>query len=257
MHVYKYRSEDRFEQPVISMAILVDDDPDWRPTRYVAGFYPIKDRSARENDPEGKPARRRRRYRAERTLRFLTVKLLDFRGREAELEALDNPMGLFVVANLEAMRTRDDEAGTRGRSSCGFAAKPPAEEDGRGGLPDSGRVASTGSWKPSRGTGAGQSGMNWNRLDKEQSMPFVSYAENRGMEKGLAKGLEKGTKQTLGTYLKAKFPEDAPVLLALLEQVEGSEAHLEQIGERIFLAGTADEVRSILVSAADVPTAQP
>ena len=34
MHVYDYRAEDRFGQPVISFAILTDDDPDWRPDHY-------------------------------------------------------------------------------------------------------------------------------------------------------------------------------------------------------------------------------
>ena len=34
MHVYNYRAEDRFGQPVGSFAILIDDDPDWWPDRY-------------------------------------------------------------------------------------------------------------------------------------------------------------------------------------------------------------------------------
>jgi hypothetical protein len=136
MHIYNYRAEDRFGQPVASLAILVDEDPNWRPTRYVAGFYPIKRRPTQEEQGQGPdtPMRpRRRRYRAERTLRFLMVKLIDFRGREAELEALDNPMGLFVVAHLEGLRTRSNPE-ERGRTTWsvimrsggkGVAPSPP------------------------------------------------------------------------------------------------------------------------------------
>jgi hypothetical protein len=34
MHVYNYRIFDRYDHEVISLAILADDDPDWRPGRF-------------------------------------------------------------------------------------------------------------------------------------------------------------------------------------------------------------------------------
>ena len=34
MHVYNHRIFDRYDQEVISLAILTDDDPAWRPNRY-------------------------------------------------------------------------------------------------------------------------------------------------------------------------------------------------------------------------------
>jgi hypothetical protein len=90
------------------------------------------------------------------------------------------------------------------------------------------------------------------RLDKEEKMPFVSYAEKRGLEKGW----KEGTKQTLGKYLKRRFPEDAQGLLALLEQLGGSEAQLDQLSDRILDASSADQVRSILAPPTDTPAAQ-
>ena len=72
----------------------------------------------------------------------------------------------------------------------------------------------------------------------------------------MEKGMEKGAKQMLEMYLKVRFKEDAPPLLALLEQVEGSEARLEQIRQSIFLADSPDQVRSILAPPADA-TPQP
>ena len=34
MYIYRYRIYDRYRHPILSLAILGDDDPDWRPDRY-------------------------------------------------------------------------------------------------------------------------------------------------------------------------------------------------------------------------------
>src|SRR5262249_50857140 len=105
--------EERFNSHIVSMVILTDQNPRWRPRRYVAGRFPAPDKPEESQQPaQASKKKHRRRYLDERTLHFLTVKLIDYRSQEAELEALDNPMGLFVVAHLEAMRTRKD-AGAR------------------------------------------------------------------------------------------------------------------------------------------------
>jgi hypothetical protein len=178
------------------------------------------------------------------------VKLIDFRGREAELEAMENPMGLFVVAHLEAMRTRTDlseREQAKLRLLRNLRLRKMDADDFR-------------FWErcfdwflqlPRE-----RDRVLWDeleRLDKEGNMPFVSYAEQRGLEKGL----KKGTKLTLGNYLKIRFKEDAAGLLALLEQLEGSEAQLDQLGTRIFEANSADEVRSLLAPPSAAPGTQP
>jgi hypothetical protein len=90
-------------------------------------------------------------------------------------------------------------------------------------------------------------------MDREQNMPFVSYAERRGMEKGL----EQGTKQALGVYLNTRFVQDAAALLPLVEKAEGSKAELDELCERIFRASSPDEVRSILAPPPEASTAPP
>ena len=39
MYVYNHRIFDRYDREVISLAILADDDPDWRPSRYEYGRW--------------------------------------------------------------------------------------------------------------------------------------------------------------------------------------------------------------------------
>lgn len=85
VHVYQYRAEDRFAQHVVSLTILTDEDPEWRPNQY-----------------------RAEQYGCVRTLTWPVRKLTDWVGREAELIAHPNPVGLFVLAQLEAQRTRGD-----------------------------------------------------------------------------------------------------------------------------------------------------
>ncbi len=88
MFVYNYRVFDRHSRPVVSLAVLGDDHPEWRPDRF---GYDVWD--------------------CEMSLRFPVVKLWDYNDRWDELEASDNPFALVVMAHLKtrATRRRPDE----------------------------------------------------------------------------------------------------------------------------------------------------
>ena len=82
MFVYYYRIFDANDYPeLISLAILADDDPNWRPSVF-----------------------ERRLAGCNLRFEFPTVKLLDF--DEAELEQSENPFALVVLAHLRALKTR-------------------------------------------------------------------------------------------------------------------------------------------------------
>jgi hypothetical protein len=85
MFVYQYRGDGRFGLPMEALVILADDDPKWRPTRYVVQL----------------------RY-TRLAFEFRPVKLLDWAGRTDELLAQANPVGLFLVAHLKSRQTRGD-----------------------------------------------------------------------------------------------------------------------------------------------------
>ncbi len=87
MHVYNHRIFDRYGREVISLAILADDDPSWRPDRYEYSRWGF------------------------RTLtEFPVVKLLDHAGQYEELEADPNPFAVVVLAHLKALETRRSPA---------------------------------------------------------------------------------------------------------------------------------------------------
>jgi len=96
MFVYYYRIFDRYEHPIMSVAILGDEQPDWRPARYSQELWGC----ALE-------------------LRYPVVKLLDWRARDGELSASANPFAVVVRAYLAAQATAG-AVEARGRAKLGL-----------------------------------------------------------------------------------------------------------------------------------------
>jgi hypothetical protein len=87
MHVYNHRIFDRYDREVISLAILADDDPAWRPNRYEYARWGFRS-----------------------LIEFPVVKLLDSAPKYRELEADPNPFAVVVLAQLKALETRRSPA---------------------------------------------------------------------------------------------------------------------------------------------------
>ncbi len=74
-----------YNREVVSLAVLCDADPDWRPTRYTYG-----------------------RWGSETRIDFLVAKLLDQLGDLHALETSTNPFAAVVLAHGQALGTRGD-----------------------------------------------------------------------------------------------------------------------------------------------------
>jgi len=88
MYVYNYRFFDRYDRPVVSLAVLGDASPTWRPTRYEQRLWGCRV-----------------------GIEFPVVKLRDYVARWEALEASDNPFATVVMAHLQARATRRDPEG--------------------------------------------------------------------------------------------------------------------------------------------------
>ncbi len=88
MYIYHYRFFDRYSGSVVSMAVLADDDPGWRPSDYGYELWGCRMR-----------------------LEFPMVKLLDYEPRRAELESSNNPFAIVVLAHLQSQRERNNPEG--------------------------------------------------------------------------------------------------------------------------------------------------
>jgi hypothetical protein len=82
MYIYNYRLFDKFRKDVISLAVLTDDNPKFRPNEY-----------------------RRAHWGFEVICRYPLVKIIDFRIRWQELEASANPFAIIVMAYLKTLET--------------------------------------------------------------------------------------------------------------------------------------------------------
>ena len=151
----------------MSLAILGDDRPEWRPDEYVRG-----------------------RFRCEEIFRFRTVKLLDWKGREQELLDNPSPIALVILAHLYSLEThhRPEE---RRRAKWRASIRQLFE---RGWTPESIRqVYRLVDWFLEL---PAQLDMQLKRdlrtYEEERHMPYVTSLERMGREEGLKEGQKEG-----------------------------------------------------------------
>jgi hypothetical protein len=162
---------------------------------------------------------------------FPSAKVLDYAGREAELEADSNPFAKVVLAHLKALQTRRDPEErrawkfrlVRGLYDRGFNAEdvrqlfrlidwlmelPPALDNHF--------------WDEVQSYG------------EERTMPFITTPERIGIKKGILQAIE--------TALRVRFGEGS---LRLMPQIQGLD-YAEQMTallETILKADSLEEVR--------------
>lgn len=85
MFIYYSKLYLRYRRPILSLVVLGDDCPNWRPDRF-------------ESEIWGSQA----------TLKYRTIKLWDYRDRVEELKQSDNPFAYFVLAHLKTLATQQD-----------------------------------------------------------------------------------------------------------------------------------------------------
>ena len=238
MFDYSVRCTQQFGQPVASFAILIDTDPKWRPRRYRTEIYGTK-----------------------HVFTFVPIKILDWEGREEELRTHDNPVALFVLAQLVALRTRrNHERRMVAKLELILLLQ------GRGmGADDLRRWYRYLDWLlilPKEYDDRISEAII--QKEKENIVPYVTYFERRGMEKGLEKGREEGIekgiekgrekgreegllegkKGSIEAVLEVRFPQEVPALMPAVRQSN----HMAELDRVLRLAKTAspEEVRSAL-----------
>jgi hypothetical protein len=218
MFRYNYRLRERYGEDVVSLAVLTDSRPKVRPDRYEV-----------------------RRWGFELRMRFPVVKLLDYAGREAELEASRNPFALVVLAHLEVSKIRKGLGTARG-----------AETGRRGGtLATAGReqAAFEAKWRLTRmlyRRGWGRDDIlklyrfiDWlirlpedlerrieerrQELEGTKTMPYIStmerWAMERGRKEGEQEGVRKGLLKAIEAVLELRFGADGLALLPRVRNV--------------------------------------
>jgi hypothetical protein len=220
VYEYNYRGFDHFREPPEALVILGDDDPDWRPRQYAV----------------------RLRY-SQLTFEFEPVKLLDWVGRKQELLDNKNPMGLFVVAHLEAQRTHGDEQ-ERARVKLDLllrlAARRLDEDETRQWYryldwflnlpPDLNRAT----YAQARSQ------------TLERGMPFVTEAEKYGRELGYVEG-------QLRVLLEMKFQQAGRDLMPEIYKIN----ELQRVTALLQIADKATSIEEVRAAITQAPTNNP
>jgi len=200
MFVYHYRLLDRYGVDVVSLAVLADDRPGFRPTGY-----------------------RRGRWGCEVMFRFPTVKLLDWQQRWSELERSSNIFALVVMAQIRAKASRN----ARDRKAWKFRLVRLLYDRGydRAVILELFRVID---WMIRLPESLEREFLGeLHAFEKEKAMPFIAPAEKlwkrQGFEKGHQEGEALGLVVSIVDILEMRFgPQDAG-LLSRLRQLTADE----------------------------------
>ncbi len=212
MFVYYYRIFDRYQRPIMSVAILGDEQADWRPARFGQELWGC----AVE-------------------LRYPMVKLLDWQERDAELAASANPFTVVVRAYLAAQATAG-AMDARGRAKLGLIRGLYERGYGRAQILELFRLIDWLLALPHE-----QEAALWQeiaQIEEERRMPYITSVERIGLQEGKLQGLQEGTVQGQRTMLRrlvqARF---GTVPEALGRQIDAADQErLEQLADQI---GTA------------------
>jgi predicted nucleic acid-binding protein len=226
MYIYNYRAFDLYQKPVISLAILGDDRFNWRPACYnytIAG--------------------------CEVSLKFPTVKLLDYEERWSELEASTNPFAIIVMAHLKTKAT-------------------------------TGKLQQREQWKWRLIRGLYDRGFERNQIiklfeiidnmmtlstelqqsleskikqfEEEKTMPLVSNMELRGRKIGEEIGKEIGALQNARDFVKTVLKARVGEISLDIEQYLNEVSVLSKLEEIVKLAATANSLEEFKQSLAKI-----
>jgi hypothetical protein len=204
MCVYNCRIFDAHEHDVVSLAVLADDNPGWRPSAYRRGLWGCSVGIA-----------------------FPAVKLLDYAGREAELEASANPFAKIVLAHLKTLQTRDNLGARRdwkvriacGLRECGF------------GLEDREQLLKLIDWLMELPT----------RLRRDFQRQLDEYEEGQRMSFVTGWGRD-GMLAVVEDLLRDKFGDEGAKLLPAISAMDDAEKY-KALNRAIANAATLEDVR--------------
>jgi hypothetical protein len=208
MHVYNYRVFDRYDKEVVSLAILADDDPAWRPSHF--GYSRWGFRTGTE---------------------FPVVKLLDYAPHAASLEANPNPFATVVLAHLKTLETRRapaDRQAWKVRLIKGLYERGLGAADVR-------RLFRFIDWLMD--LPAALDTLFWDEIrqyEEERRMPFMTTPERLARTEELLAGIELG--------LELKFGAEGLQLMPEISQLRDVEV-LRAVRQAIKTAATPAELR--------------
>jgi hypothetical protein len=221
LYTYNIRIYSLLQEPVITLAVLGDDDPHWRPTTFgyaIAGFAT--------------------------QMRFPVAKLLDYEPQWPMLEQSANPFAVIVMSHLKALATMGqpesrlewklrlatalyghDYSEARVQQLFDFIDWLLVLDDRREARFDD----------------------SIRRFEEEQIMPTITRFEKRCVARGHQEGQQEGQRASLLNILEARFevvPED---IIESVQRIERRDLLMNLQRAAVQIA-TLEEFRSLLAA---------
>ncbi|MBI3469088.1 MAG: hypothetical protein HY000_39290 [Planctomycetes bacterium] len=231
MFVYSYRVYDRYRRPVVSLAVLCDDQPQWRPDHFEYNVWGCSV-----------------------GIRFLVAKLLDYQEDVAALERSANPFAAVVLAQLKALETRQAPPQRwqwkvrliKGLYERGLSAQQIRQ------------LFRLIDWMLVLPEELEQSFREEiHRFEEERRMPYVTSVERlarqegrqegwqEGRQEGRQEGLIEGLHEGIAVALDAKLGAAGRKLLRKVRSVHDV-VRLRTVARVLKTAKTVDDIRSLL-----------
>ena len=214
MFTYNYKILDKYNANVVSLAILADDNPNFRQDTYEYkrwGFHHL--------------------------FHFPVVKILDYRGKEQELEGERNPFSVIVLAHLREMETKKDvEKRLLWKVSLVKALydKGYTREDVL-------LLYTFTDWLMSLPKGYDRRfHEEIVRFEEVKKVPFVTTAEKIGMEKGIQQGILQASRGNLIEVLEERFGTVSQTLRSRLRAITDPDV-LKSLHKKALNTGSLEE----------------
>ena len=194
MYVYNYRIFDRYRRPVLSLAILADDNPDWRPNSYSRELW------------GGRVS-----------LEFPMVKLLDYQGEGDVLSESTNPFAIIVAAHLTNQQTRRN-VNQRYDGKLSIAKSLYQKGYSRGDILELFRLID---WMINLPEMAEQEfKKEIQRFEEEKQVAYITSVERIARQEGISEGVIQQRKQDIIEVLEVRFSELPSALVEKINQIE-------------------------------------
>ena len=201
MYVYNYRVFDRYRRPVASLAILTDEQTQWRPAHFGYELFGCRV-----------------------SLDFPIVKLLDYQEQWEALANDNNPFAVVVMAHLQTQATRH-KPNERYAAKLTLARLLYRRGYNRQEVLELFRFID---WVMALPQAlAQQFKVEITRLEEKDDMPYVTSVERIAKEEGLQLGLKQGLSQGLSQGLRVAIRETLEVRFGAA--ATNLTPHLEQV----------------------------
>ncbi|NEO18678.1 transposase [Moorena sp. SIO4A5] len=219
MYQYHYRAFDLYEKPVISLAVLGDENASWSPSSYEYGLGGCR-----------------------LSLEFPIVKLLNYQSMWQVLESSTNPFAVVVMAHLKTKATHKQPMERkrwkwyliRRLFERGYSKNDIVKLfqciDQMMALPEELEL---------------ELNQELERYQEERQMPLISRVEERAMKRGLEQGLKQGLQETVVKILQNHFESVSPELVAAINSIEDISV-LKQLIDHSLKSKSLEEFEQLL-----------